>query len=76
MLGQGKGVRSPPPEEAGEAETTCDELTVTAIPHPPAHLREERGGKETGLKLSMGRREGWREGVLRSSFIFHYPTLI
>ena len=26
-LEQGKSVRSPPPEEEGVAETTCDELT-------------------------------------------------
>jgi len=35
MLEQGKSVRSPPPEEEGAAETTCDELTVTPIPRPP-----------------------------------------
>ncbi|KAK4807108.1 hypothetical protein QYF61_018449 [Mycteria americana] len=27
---------SPPPEEEGAAETMCDELTTTPIPHPPA----------------------------------------
>ena len=26
-------------EEEGAAETTCDELTATPIPHPPAMLR-------------------------------------
>jgi len=36
MLEQGKSVRSPPFEEEGTAETMCDELTVTPIPHPPA----------------------------------------
>jgi len=35
LLEQGKSVRSPPPEEEGAAETTCDELTITLIPHPP-----------------------------------------
>jgi len=44
MLEQGKSVRSPPPEEEGAAETPCDELTVTPIPHPPAPLRA--GGEE------------------------------
>jgi len=34
-LEQGKSVRSPLPEEEGAAETTCDELTTTPIPHPP-----------------------------------------
>jgi len=28
------------------------------------------------VKLSLGRTEGWGEGVLRSRFISHYPTLI
>jgi len=38
MLEQGHGVRSPPPEEEGVAETTCDELTAIPIPHPPVLL--------------------------------------
>jgi len=74
-LEQGKSVRSPPLEEEAVAETTRDELTVTPIPHPPAPLGGE-GGRETGVKLSPGRREGWGEGVLRSGFISHYPALI
>jgi len=50
-------VRSPPPEEEGAAETTCDELTTTPIPRPPVPLQ---GRKErNGVKLSPGRREGW-----------------
>jgi len=55
-LEQGKSVRSPAPEEEGAAETTCDELTITPIPRPPALLGG--GGRETGVKLSLGRREG------------------
>jgi len=41
-------VRSPPPEEEGAAETTCDELTVTPIARPPVLLggRRERNGSE------------------------------
>ena len=35
---QGKSVRSPPPEEEGAVQTTCDELTITQILHPPAPL--------------------------------------
>jgi len=31
-LEQGKSVRSPPPEEEGVAETTCDELITVPIP--------------------------------------------
>ena len=70
---QGQSVRSPRPEEEGAAET-YDELTITPIPCPPAPLRVE--GREMGVKLSPGRREGWGEGVLRSSFISCYPTWI
>ena len=44
MLEQGKSVRSPPPEEEGAAETTCDELTATPIPCPPVLLGG--GGRE------------------------------
>jgi len=63
MQEQGKSVRSPSPEEEGASETTCDELTITPIPCPPVPLRGGRG-RETGVKLSPGRREGWGEGVL------------
>jgi len=38
-LEQGQSVRSPPLEGQGAAETMCDELTVTPIPHPPVPLR-------------------------------------
>jgi len=50
-------VRSPPAEEEGAAETRCDELTVTPIPHPPAPL----GGSElekSGVELSLGKKGG------------------
>ena len=74
MLEQGKSVRSPAHEEDEVAETMCDELTINPIPHPPAPL----GGlvENPGVKLCLGRREGWREGVLRFGFISHYPTLV
>ncbi|GAB0186735.1 AN1-type zinc finger protein 5-like [Grus japonensis] len=45
MLEQGKSVRSPPPEEEGAAETACDELTTTPVPHPPVLLRGRRESK-------------------------------
>jgi len=51
-------VRSSPPEEEVAAETMCDELTITPIPCPPVLLWGE-GGREMGVKLSPGRREGW-----------------
>jgi len=69
-------VRSPPPEDKGVTETKCDELTSTLIPHPPEPLGVGGGDRETGVKLSPGRREGWDEGVSRFGFISHYPTLI
>jgi len=53
----GKSVRSPPSEQEGAAETTCNELTITPIPCSGG------GGKETRVKLSPGRREGWGEDV-------------
>ncbi|KAK4828096.1 hypothetical protein QYF61_023458 [Mycteria americana] len=43
MLEQGNSVRSPPPEEEGALETTCDELTTTPIPRPPEPLSGEEG---------------------------------
>jgi len=48
MLERGQSVRSPPPEGQRAAETTCDELTVTPIPRPPALLggRRERNRSE------------------------------
>jgi len=74
MSEQGKSVRSPPPEEEGATETACDGLTIIPIPCPPELLGG--GGREMGMNLSPGRREGWGEGVLRPGFISHYPTLI
>jgi len=60
MLEQGQSVRRPLPEEEGAAETTCDELTVTPIPRPPAPLggRRERNGSEVkyGKKGGVGGR--------------------
>ena len=76
MLEQRKSMRSRPPEEEGAAETTCDELTTTPIPNPPAPLGVGRRQRKSGVKLNLGRREGWGEGVLRFGFISHYPALI
>jgi len=42
QAGAGEECEESSPEEEGVAETTCDELTVTPIPHPPVPLREER----------------------------------
>ena len=64
------------PEEEGAAETTCDELTQTPIPHPPAPLGG--GGRELGSKVKPGNKEGvgGRLVFLRFGFISHYPTLL
>ena len=43
----------PPPEEEGAAET-CDELTQTPIPRPPAPLR--------GEEVEKIRSKAWEEG--------------
>jgi len=40
--GAGNECEESSPEEEGVAETTCDELTVTPIPHPPVPLGGER----------------------------------
>ena len=67
-------MRSPAPEEDVAAEITRDELTVNPISPSPCTA----GGyvENLGVKLCPGRREGWREGVLRFGFISHYPTLV
>jgi len=59
-LEQGKSMRSPPPEGQGAVETMCDELTAAPIPCPPALLLGRRERK-LGVKLNLGRREGWKE---------------
>ena len=43
-LEQGQSVRSPPPEEEGAAETTCDELTAAPCPHSPSSC-DAQGGR-------------------------------
>jgi len=55
-LEQGKSARSPPPEGQEAAETTCDELTVTPFPHPPALLRGRRERK--GSEVEPGKKGG------------------
>jgi len=49
-------VRILPPEEEGVAQAACDNLPATPIPQS---LRcSGGGGRESGVKLSLGRREG------------------
>jgi len=59
-------------EEEAAAETMCDELTTTPIPCPPVLLRGRRWRK-LGVKLSLGRTEGWGEGVFKIWFDFSLP---
>jgi len=49
-------VRNPPPEEEGAAETTCDKLTITPIPHPPGLLGERR--ERNGIEVEPGKKGG------------------
>lgn len=42
MLEEGKSVKNLFPEEEGEAEMMCDELTTVPTPHPLALLGERR----------------------------------
>jgi len=56
MLEKGKSVRSPPPQEEGAAETTCDELTTTPIAHPPALLGGSREKIRSKIKSGKKRR--------------------
>lgn len=65
MLKQRNSVKSPSPEEEGAAETTCDKLTMTHIPHPPVLLQEGKEVKNSRVKLSLGRREGGGGGCFK-----------
>lgn len=43
MMEQWKSVRSPPLEEEGVTETTCDELMTTPTPHPSVAPEQGEG---------------------------------
>lgn len=66
-----KSGRNPTPEEEEATGTMCGDLTSIPIPCLPSPL-----GRDKVENLSSNRREGSREGVLRYSFISHYPILI
>ena len=59
-LEPGKGLRSPPAEGQGAAETTCDELTAAPIPCPPVllggRMERNRSEVEPGKKGGVGGR--------------------
>lgn len=75
MLEERKNVRSPPPEEKGAAETTCDESTLT-----PPFLSPCTAGKKVEVGNSRisspGRTERWGKVFLKFGFTSHYPDLI
>ena len=70
--GAGEEREESSPEGEGAAETTCDELTTTPIPCPPVPLAGEEV-ENLGVKLSLGRREGWGEGVFKIWVYFSLP---
>ena len=49
-------MRSPPPEDEGAAETTCDELTITPIFVPLHHSVGRR--QKIGSKVKPGKKGG------------------
>lgn len=69
-------VKSPVPEEEAEAETTCDEQTVTPLPVSMHHVVEE--GRGSGIKSGWGRRRGELKVLILLRFFFtsHYTGLI
>lgn len=62
-------------QQRKEEQGQPDELTTAPIPCPPVPLQGRRKRK-SGIKLSLGGRNWWRESVLRFSCILHYPILI
>jgi len=56
-------------------QTTCDELTAVPIPCPPCVTQREEVEK-MGVKLSLGRREGWGKDVLRFVVFFFLVTIL
>lgn len=56
------------------AETKCYEQTATPILHLPVVLGGEMVEK-LGVKLSLGKRERWGQGVFDFALISHYPTV-
>lgn len=58
------------PGEEGATKTACGKLTTAPISHPPVPLCL----RKSGLKLILGRMEGWEKGVLRFVLISPFPT--
>ena len=58
MLEQGQSVRRPPPQKEGAAETTCDELTATPVPHLPVLLGVGGRRYRNRVKVEPGKKGG------------------
>lgn len=56
--------------EEATAKTVCDDMTTAPISHPYLGLRSSK----SGLKLSLGRREGWVKCGLRFGLTSPYYT--
>lgn len=53
----------------------CYELIPIPIPHPTCTALGEEI-EELGVKLILGRKEGWGEGDFSSVFTSHYSTVL
>ena len=63
-------------EEEGAAEMKCYELTTTPFSLSLCPACGEEEVEELGVKLSLGRREGWGEGVFSFFLISYCPILL
>ena len=63
--------------EEHEEEGAPDKVLLTDCNtySPSPRVTQVKEAEELGVKLSLGRREGWGEGVIKV-FFSHYPTLI
>lgn len=64
----------PLPEEEVVAETICNELAIYLIPISLSCWRAQ--DRESGIKLSLGRRGGWGEGIFKICCSSDHPNLI
>jgi len=62
-------MRSPPSKEKVAAETTCDELITTPIPHCPLCCLGG-GGRETGSEVEPRKKGGVRGRSFKIWFYF------
>lgn len=65
-------------EEEGAAQRKCHGLTTTPVLHSPPLNRERQGCRRVRkeeVKLSLGNRREWEQGVFSCIFSSHYPAL-